>query len=672
MLDEPIMIPPAAFHHPIQQQQFQADFPGATHLTRGVPNAQWSPGSVWPRGFVGRYRLESVIGKGASSEVFAAIVRTTGEPVAVKRVFKGGCCVGARATRRLRDEVRVLSSLRHPHIVEMREVWETPSELYIVMERAHGGELFDRIVERGNFTEIEAKTVMGQLLSALSCMHRRGVIHRDVKPENLLLTTRHGWDIKLSDFGLVKTLESEDEAVLASAPRPPAPPPPSRPEVMMMMPPPTTSEFDRCRFDNNNTKTNPATVPVMESEPPPIFPPQPQFVERQRHSPFPIVPSSSTGQQRRRPSWGETLESVDEREPQQYVHTHERSEGGGLAVSMANILAHPPNPPQPATVPHYSAGSAASEINYYYSTRQGLDVRLNEPYIAESSMLSSFLSEEEAFALLADQPLAGSGPQPFTLQQHHHQHQHQQQRVYAPSERDVADLFRGAQTHTLCGSPYYMAPEVCYREKYGPAVDVWSAGVVMYILLTGSPPWDKPPQFGAMPPINVDGDLASISSVGVDLLLRMLRARPEERFTAAEALEHPWFQPTPIPRHRGLSPTFDRAIRNFCEKRKRGSTFANLDMTPVSHALGGLGEEQGHFANHVVVKKNRQEENSRHRILSREYDTLSSEGSDDDDNDDDETDIDVTALGEDVLPNFGNDKSNNDTDGFDLMSPTAQ
>lgn len=436
-----------------------------------IPNAQWSAGGTpWPRGFVARYEVQELIGHGASSEVFAACIRASRQAVAVKRVFKRRCCVGARATRRLRDEVRVLSSLKHPHVVEMLEVWETPTELLIVMERAHGGELFDRIVERGNFREHEAKTIMRQLLSALAAMHRNCVIHRDVKPENLLLTTKCGWDIKLSDFGLVKTLDDEDD------PRP--------------------------------------------------------------------------------------LEPVDENQG----------------------------------------------ADYYYATHQGLDVRLNAPYLAETPAASSFLSEDEAFALLLEEaPLS--------------------------AEQQVAFRFEQARTHTLCGSPYYMAPEVCYRRRYGPAVDVWSAGVVMYILLTGSPPWEQPPQFGKTPPIDLDGDLAQVSRLGVDLLLKMLKAKPDDRTTAAEALDHPWLKDA-APGDRGLSPKFDVAIRTFCEKRKRAAS--HLDMTPVGRALGHISPAHVAHAkkNRAATRVQQVSPEDKAPACHTDYDTLSSDGSDDDDDDD--------------------------------------
>ena len=110
-------------------------------LTRGIPNAKYSDGSngsseeggpprrrrssdssVFPEMLLDKYAVGKVIGRGASSEVFAATEKSTQECAAVKRVHKRRSCVSARATRRLRDEVRVLSSLKHPHIVEMREV----------------------------------------------------------------------------------------------------------------------------------------------------------------------------------------------------------------------------------------------------------------------------------------------------------------------------------------------------------------------------------------------------------------------------------------------------------------------------------------------------------------------------------------------------------------------
>lgn len=434
-----------------------------------------------------------------------------------------------RATRRLRDEVRVLSTLRHPHIVEMREVWETPTELYIVMERAHGGELFDRIVERGNFSEYEAKIVMRQLLSALCEMHCRGVLHRDVKPENLLLTTKEGWDIKLSDFGLVKTLEHDDDTFVASSQpvqhgavpplnlplHPSVSVPQHQPMQQHMVPSPTPMETRLGGAERPNaswTSVMPrldvrelhhpyeaierviplgkgeapfGSAPLISEPPPASTPPWEQEWPPPPGLPPEGLPDWPPVHHRRRPSWGEALEPVDEQSAQHYVHTHDHSEGGGLSTSMSHIMAS-----TGAQAPVPSQPPSTGGIDYYYATARGLDVRLNAPYVASSPSASSYLSEEEAFALLSDEAAAAAYSASLAYRSdtsiasdaavgpHHPPFD-------SSAERDVAMLFRSAPTHTLCGSPYYMAPEVCYRERYGTAVDVWSAGVVMYILLTG-------------------------------------------------------------------------------------------------------------------------------------------------------------------------------------------
>ena len=124
-----------------------------------------------------------------------------------------------------------------------------------------------------------------------------------------------------------------------------------------------------------------------------------------------------------------------------------------------------------------------------------------------------------------------------------------------------------------------MAPEVCGREKYGPAVDVWSSGVVLFILLTGAPPWERPPQFGSAPDLDVGRDLGHVSSDAVDLILRMLRPFPGDRCTAQEALSHPWFKREE--RNRLSSPRYAPQLKLFQEKRKRRRDSAALDLSLI-------------------------------------------------------------------------------------------
>ncbi|KAK4388959.1 CBL-interacting serine/threonine-protein kinase [Sesamum angolense] len=96
-------------------------------------------------------------------------------------------------------EISVMRLVRHPNIVELKEVMATKSKIFFVMEYVRGGELFAK-VERGRLKEDAARKYFQQLISAVDFCHSRGVFHRDLKPENLLLDENE--DLKISDFGL--------------------------------------------------------------------------------------------------------------------------------------------------------------------------------------------------------------------------------------------------------------------------------------------------------------------------------------------------------------------------------------------------------------------------------------------------------------------------------------
>ena len=165
--------------------------------------------------FIEAFEIGAELGRGASSVVNEVTCKPGssrpswgGGSRAVKIMSKERLESDAQV-RRMRDECRVLTELRHPGVIGLIEMFESPSEIYLLMERAAGGELFDRIVQSGSFTEPTAMQVQRQLLQVLAFMHRRGVIHRDIKPENILLASADSWEIKVSDFGLVKLLGGE-------------------------------------------------------------------------------------------------------------------------------------------------------------------------------------------------------------------------------------------------------------------------------------------------------------------------------------------------------------------------------------------------------------------------------------------------------------------------------
>ncbi|GCB78541.1 hypothetical protein scyTo_0021212 [Scyliorhinus torazame] len=99
--------------------------------------------------------------------------------------------------------------IKHENIVSLQKVYESPSHLYLIMELVSGGELFNRIIERGFYTERDASKLIQQVLDAVNYLHQLGIVHRDLKPENLLYASPFDDSkIMISDFGLSKIEET--------------------------------------------------------------------------------------------------------------------------------------------------------------------------------------------------------------------------------------------------------------------------------------------------------------------------------------------------------------------------------------------------------------------------------------------------------------------------------
>uniref|UniRef100_A0A1L8DL44 Calcium/calmodulin-dependent protein kinase type 1 n=1 Tax=Nyssomyia neivai TaxID=330878 RepID=A0A1L8DL44_9DIPT len=176
-----------------------------------------------------KYILKELLGTGAFSEVRLAESRETpGQLFAVKIIDKKAL-KGKEDS--LENEIKVLRrfsayqnesdgqnngpGLTHPNIVQLLETYEDKAKVYLVMELVTGGELFDRIVEKGSYTEKDASGLIRQVLEAVEYMHDQGVVHRDLKPENLLYySADDDSKIMISDFGLSKM---EDSGIMATA-----------------------------------------------------------------------------------------------------------------------------------------------------------------------------------------------------------------------------------------------------------------------------------------------------------------------------------------------------------------------------------------------------------------------------------------------------------------------
>ncbi|CAL8326054.1 unnamed protein product [Merluccius merluccius] len=145
------------------------------------------------------------LGSGAFSEVYMVKERKTGKLFAMK-------CVKKKQKRdlNLENEIAVLRKIKHENVVGLEDFYESRSHYYLIMQLVSGGELFDRILDRGVYSEKDASRVIQQVLQAVGYLHQSGVVHRDLKPENLLYYSQdENSKIMISDFGLSKMVDND-------------------------------------------------------------------------------------------------------------------------------------------------------------------------------------------------------------------------------------------------------------------------------------------------------------------------------------------------------------------------------------------------------------------------------------------------------------------------------
>ncbi|XP_008194624.1 serine/threonine-protein kinase Chk2 isoform X2 [Tribolium castaneum] len=158
-----------------------------------------------------KYTTTKLLGRGSFGQVRLALDKQTREQFAIKRIDKSRSSVSTRRGNNIsgiKTEVEILSSFSHAFIIQMREVFETDDEVFLVLEYMSGGELTSRIRSTLAFPECEVKFIFYQILLGVRYLHLNGVTHRDLKPENVLLSTQNQYPrVKISDFGLSKIMD---------------------------------------------------------------------------------------------------------------------------------------------------------------------------------------------------------------------------------------------------------------------------------------------------------------------------------------------------------------------------------------------------------------------------------------------------------------------------------
>jgi serine/threonine protein kinase len=148
---------------------------------------------------VGKYILGKTLGQGTFGKVKFATDTETGRSVAIKQMDKAKIRANNMGEQ-IKKEISIMKLIKHPSVIQLLEVLASATTIYIVLELVTGGELFDKIISEGNFSESEARHYYGQLIGGIAQCHSHSVCHRDLKPENLLLDA--DGNLKISDFGL--------------------------------------------------------------------------------------------------------------------------------------------------------------------------------------------------------------------------------------------------------------------------------------------------------------------------------------------------------------------------------------------------------------------------------------------------------------------------------------
>ncbi|ETN38950.1 uncharacterized protein HMPREF1541_06992 [Cyphellophora europaea CBS 101466] len=166
------------------------------------------PRSSQASGFGASYRILQQLGKGHFATVYLCVDRSSGLKFAVKKFEKRMGESQRSQVEGLQQEIAVLKSVSHPNVLCLKDTFNEDDGVYLILELAAEGELFNWIVTKQKLTEDETRRVFIQLFQGTKYLHERNIVHRDIKPENILLTDKH-LSVKLADFGLAKIIGEE-------------------------------------------------------------------------------------------------------------------------------------------------------------------------------------------------------------------------------------------------------------------------------------------------------------------------------------------------------------------------------------------------------------------------------------------------------------------------------
>lgn len=154
------------------------------------------------------YDIGDTLGKGSFAVVKVGVPKDGSPNVAIKIIDKKDAQFDKES---LEQEIAIMKKVEHPNCIKLHEVFDEKQKMYMVLDLVTGGELFDRIISRGHYSEKDAAVLINDTLVAIGYLHSLGIVHRDLKPENLLYSSNDerspNYDvIKVADFGLAKVV----------------------------------------------------------------------------------------------------------------------------------------------------------------------------------------------------------------------------------------------------------------------------------------------------------------------------------------------------------------------------------------------------------------------------------------------------------------------------------
>ncbi|KAF9357772.1 hypothetical protein BGX34_009226 [Mortierella sp. NVP85] len=157
---------------------------------------------------------DKVLGEGTFATVKEIKLKSTGQSFALKIILKKNL---KGKIGMLDTEIAILSKVRHPNCISLLEMFETEDAVYLVTELASGGELFDQLLKKGYYTEVDAARLIREILLGVEYLHSMDIVHRDLKPENLLfLDKSENARLMITDFGLSKVLTNGDDVLMTA------------------------------------------------------------------------------------------------------------------------------------------------------------------------------------------------------------------------------------------------------------------------------------------------------------------------------------------------------------------------------------------------------------------------------------------------------------------------